>query len=133
MAKGDILLSPKHGVNPSMMQCFFCGEVAGIALLGKLKGDIEAPRQAVFDKQPCAKCADLMKQGIMFIQVRNGESGDNPYRTGPVVVIKQEAFDRMGIQPLELRVDILRKRVAFLEKATWDYLGLPEGDINEGS
>lgn len=43
MAKDSIKLSPKHGVNPSILHCICCGKDYGIAMLGKLKGDKEAP------------------------------------------------------------------------------------------
>lgn len=44
MAKDSIKLSPKHGVNPSILHCICCGKDYGIAMLGKLKGDKEAPK-----------------------------------------------------------------------------------------
>lgn len=69
MAK-SIPLSPKHGVNPCIPICFFCGkEKNEIALLGKLKNDAEASRSALFDYEPCDKCKELMSQGITMIGV----------------------------------------------------------------
>lgn len=44
MSKG-IRVSEKHGVNPSITICPICGKETSIALLGKLKGDKEAPRK----------------------------------------------------------------------------------------
>lgn len=41
----NIILSEKHGVNPSITVYPICGKEIGIALLGKLKGDEEAPRK----------------------------------------------------------------------------------------
>lgn len=41
----NIILSEKHEVNPSITVCPICGKEIGIALLGKLKGDEEAPRK----------------------------------------------------------------------------------------
>ena len=41
--EGSILLSPKHGANPSVARCICCGKDYGVALLGKLKNDEEAP------------------------------------------------------------------------------------------
>ena len=41
MSKG-IKLSPKHGVNPSMDLCFWCGQPKGLILCGRMhekKGD----------------------------------------------------------------------------------------------
>ena len=41
----NIILSEKHGVNSSITVCPICDKEIGIALLGKLKGDEEAPRK----------------------------------------------------------------------------------------
>ncbi len=65
----SIKLSPKHGLNPSMRICFWCGEEDGIALLGKLPGDKEAPRQVVVDYEPCPKCKEIFSKGIMVAGV----------------------------------------------------------------
>ena len=54
MKNNDILLSPKHGLNPSILPCICCGEDYGIALLGKLKGDKEAPKE--ISQGLCPKC-----------------------------------------------------------------------------
>lgn len=43
MGKG-ITLSKKHGLNPSITVCPICGKEEGIALLGHIKEDKEAPR-----------------------------------------------------------------------------------------
>ena len=40
----SIILSPKHGVNPSVLHCECCGKEYGVVMLGKLKGDKETPR-----------------------------------------------------------------------------------------
>jgi hypothetical protein len=131
MAK-SIRLSQKHGVNPSLMTCFVCGEAKSIALLGQLKGDTEAPHQACYDKEPCDKCKEYMKQGIILISVRDGEENQNPYRTGGWAVIKDEAVKRI-IQPPELVDNVLKKRMAFVPDSAWDMIGLPreeqKGDI----
>ena len=128
MASNTIRLSPKHGVNPMVMQCFYCGGDAGIALLGLLKGDAEAPRKAVLDQRPCQKCEDLMEQGIMLISVDEARTTDreNPYRTGKLCVIKDEALERIT-QSRELFEQIAKRRVAFVPDDAWAKLGLPEG------
>ena len=128
MAKKEkgIRLSKKHGVNPSVMLCFFCNEPSGVALLGHMKGDVQAPHQGVFDKEPCTKCKGYMEQGVILISVKDGEEGENPYRTGGWVVVKVDAVERM-LQPEELRVQVINKRMAFVPDAAWDALGLPRG------
>lgn len=103
MSKG-LLVSPKHGVNPSMELCFWCGEVKGIALLGKLKGDAEAPKEIVLNYEPCDKCKELFEQGILIVEVTTTPMQQdklpfqhNPneppiYPTGRHLVLKPEAL-----------------------------------------
>jgi hypothetical protein len=123
-----IPLSPKHGVNPAIPLCFFCHKPKNeIVLPGHLPGDVEAPRSAVWDMRPCDTCEGYMKQGIILISCRDGESGDNPYRTGGWVVIKEEALKRM-IDPGALLDDILKKRFTFVHDAAWNALRLPRGE-----
>lgn len=128
----NIKLSPKHGVNPSLMVCPVCGEEYGVALLGRLPGDAEAPRRAVYENKPCDKCKEYMKQGVILISVRDGEEGsDNPYRTGGWVVVKREAIRRIVTSP-ELAEEICAKGVAYVPDSVWDMLGLPRGDNTKG-
>lgn len=121
-----IKLSPTHGVNPSVLYCPVCAESSGLALCGRLPGDEEAPR-AMLDREPCEKCVGYMQRGIVLISVRDGESGDNPYRTGRLSVVTEE-FMRRVVTPPELLESILQKRVTFLEDSVWDALGLPRTD-----
>lgn len=95
MSSRSIRLSEKHGVNPSILHCPICGKETGIGLLGKLKGDAEAPRDMV-DSNPCENCQKVIDGGGHFIiEVRDGESGNNPYRTGRLVAITTEACERL--------------------------------------
>jgi hypothetical protein len=65
MSRG-VRLSKKHGVNPCLGICFFCGEDSGeIGLLGLLPGDKEAPRRAILSRDPCPKCRAFMAQGVI--------------------------------------------------------------------
>ena len=94
MGKG-ITLSPKHGVNPSIAHCECCGkELNNLILFGRLKGDKEAPRDVYMGL--CDDCQNVInQQGLMIIEVRDGESGNNPYRTGRIVGISKDARERM--------------------------------------
>lgn len=56
-----LLLSEKHGVNPTMDICMICGEVHQLILLGKLPNDEEAPKQ-VCTGQVCQKCIDKLEE-----------------------------------------------------------------------
>ena len=92
--KDSIILSKKHGVNPSVLRCECCGKDYGVALLGKLKDDAEAPRE-IFQGL-CDDCKKVIEQdGLMIIEVRDGEKSPNPYRTGRIVGITKEAKERM--------------------------------------
>ena len=94
MKEKSITLSPKHGVNPSITHCECCGKETGLALLGKLKGDKEAPKNIAMGL--CDDCQKVIaQQGLMIIEVRDGESGKNPYRTGRIVGISKDARERM--------------------------------------
>ena len=95
MSEGKgITLSAKHGVNPSITHCECCGKEIGIAMFGKLKGDVEAPRDVYMGL--CDDCQKVIDQdGLMIIEVRDGETGKNPYRTGRIVGITKEAKEKM--------------------------------------
>ena len=120
----EIRLSEKHGLNPSMLVCFVCGNDTGeIALMGRLKGDIEAPRRSVLPgSEPCAECREHMKAGIILISVKDGSDQKNPYRTGGWVVIKEEAAKNIFKDNAE---SLMKVRMAFVEDSAWDKLGLP--------
>lgn len=90
----SIKLSKKHGVNPSVTRCECCGKEIGIALFGRLKGDAEAPREVAMGL--CDNCKKVVEQkGLLIIEVRDGETGKNPYRTGRIIGISQQAKERM--------------------------------------
>ena len=84
-----IKLSKEHGLNPTMGICYLCGEPTGeIGLLGRLPNDKRAPRYSCVSKEPCDKCKENMKQGIMIIEV----DGVVTKRTGRIWVVKEDAI-----------------------------------------
>jgi hypothetical protein len=107
----SIRISENHGVNPCMMLCYLCGEGKGIALMGRLPKDAEAPRSAVLDYEPCDKCKGYMEQGVILIQVADN---DRDYRLGGFVVISVEAATRIFENE-----EVLEKRVAFIGDSLW--------------
>ena len=70
---GGVELSPKHGLNPMLTTCFWCGEPTGVAIVGRLRADgdndAEAPRSSCVDLEPCAKCRKKFEQGVLAIEV----------------------------------------------------------------
>lgn len=108
MSKGDIRLSKKYGLNPTIPLCFWCGEQKNeIALLGHIgngrKGeDIEAPRSMFLDYDPCDACKKKMRLGVTVMEVSitplfdmQAEMQKGIYPTGRWCVIKPEAADRI--------------------------------------
>lgn len=121
----SIRLSEKHGVNPTLGVCFWCGEDTGeIALLGYMgKGDPEAPRRTVLNYDPCPKCKELWKQGTALIEVSDVPRNDGQpaiqkgyYPTGRYSVIKTEAAQRMGIDAPVCLTDVETYESLFAER-----------------
>lgn len=101
----SIKLSPKHGVNPTIPICFWCGkEKNEVALLGRIGGkeDIEAPKNMVLDFEPCDECVAKMALGVTCMECTEKPNyacsvpfRDRIYPTGRYVVIKKEAAKRI--------------------------------------
>ena len=92
MNKDSIRISKKYGVNPSMMTCFYCGEVTSIALMGKLPGDVEAPRQCCCSIEPCEKCAEKYKDYVLMVEAKSSDP-KNPQPTGRWFALKKEVLN----------------------------------------
>ena len=131
MKDRGIRISPKHGLNPAVPVCFFCGQHKNeLVIPGYISaGDPEAPRNAVWDMEPCADCAEKMKLGILLISVDPKRTTDkrNPYRSGGWVIIKEEAFKRAFSGPIVETV--LKYRWTFVEDEVWDKVGLPRESL----
>lgn len=73
-------LSKKHGLNPSLSHCEWCGKEIGIILFGALKGDLEAPRKVA--EGLCDECETkrkeqekVVKEGGILWKCSNCKSG----------------------------------------------------------
>lgn len=92
----SIRLSEKHGVNPSMDTCFYCGEVTGIALMGKISTkdnhDVEAPRYVCSSVTPCDKCKEKYKDYVLMVEAKSSDS-KNPQPTGRWFALKKEVLN----------------------------------------
>lgn len=106
--KDEILLSEKHGVNPSITTCFYCGEATGIALMGKLKGDVEAPKECCCSLEPCDKCKEKWKNHLLVVEVFNESRNptgrwfainksvvSDAYKNTPVALSLEDDFNEM--------------------------------------
>ena len=102
MSKG-IKISPKHGLNPTIPVCFWCGKQKNeIALMGRMKGDIEAPKNRVLDYVPCEECQSHMAMGVAILEASDhpNTEGQPPmqkgvYPTSRFVVVTTECADRV--------------------------------------
>ena len=114
----SIKLSPKHGVNPCMPVCFFCGDTKNeIALLGRIGGkeDLKAPMKAILDYEPCEECKQKLAGGVLLIEVTDYPNMEgqpmiakNAYPTGRYSVVRPEALRgdfKAGSKALVLRSD----------------------------
>lgn len=96
----SIRLSNKHGLNPSINVCFFCGKDKELILNGRLKGDAKAPHRVVANYIPCPECEEKMKLGVTVIEVTTRDTGALPIQrgawpTGRWCVISHEAAARL--------------------------------------
>lgn len=104
----SIRISLKHGLNPCIPICPFCGKERNeIRLLGRLPKDAKAPMNAVFDYTPCDECQENWQKGVPLIRVTTkspwGEdavpwveqNGVKLYPTGSYSVVTKEAAKRL--------------------------------------
>ena len=99
----SIKISPKHGLNPTIPVCFWCGKQKNeIALMGRMKDDIEAPKNMVLDYVPCEECQNHMAMGVAVLEASDhpNTEGQPPiqkgvYPTSRFVVVTTECADRV--------------------------------------
>lgn len=84
-----MIISKKHGLNPSIVKCVVCNKDYSIALCGRIKGDAKAPREII--NGICENCRKIINSGKVFvIEVEKQEQ--NPIRTGRQIAINKEAI-----------------------------------------
>jgi len=116
----SIRLHPKHGVNPTISQCFWCGaEKNELALLGAAYRG-EAPRHMVLDYEPCDACQANFDKGIALLEATQAH-GEAAKPTGRYVVATEDAV-RRWFQPQETVEQILEARKAFIERDVFEQM-----------
>jgi hypothetical protein len=88
----SVRLSKKHGVNPSLLVCPLCQEEFGVALLGALKNDEEAPRH-MLSTEFCVRCNELTKTHLVIARADEAMN-----LLGGYVAIKEEAARRVFVK-----------------------------------
>lgn len=151
---GNIRLSDKHGVNPSLGVCFWCGKDDGtVVLAGRLRDDREAPRRAVYSYDPCPTCAAQWEQGILLVECSeypqvdsqptiNGRQHPPLYPTGSILVITEDAVSKvfdgeMAAQLIGRRrgyidVEAFRKLVPDEIAYRWDFTDVRRVSARKG-
>lgn len=126
----SIKISPKHGLNPSITKCFWCGSDKNeLVLMGKLPGDEKAPMHCIMDYDPCDKCKEAWSKGITLIGVTktaahkdqlpiSQNQDGNVYPSGNLACITEEAVKRLfsDNKTAEIRETLLKKRIAYFEE-----------------
>jgi hypothetical protein len=87
--------------------------------MGRLPGDKEAPRNAVFDYEPCDACKAKFAQGIVMYEVSGPEHAYTP--TGNHAVVEESAVREL-ITPPELAERVIEYRAAYLSADSWQKL-----------
>ena len=112
----------------ALTKCFYCGKDDRIVMNSTLTpyhaNKVKDMHGKVIDKAPCNDCEGYMKDGIIMIGVRDGESGDNPYRTGVFCVLSESYVKRITEQHLELQEQVLKSRMFYMEEKVYTELGI---------
>ncbi len=128
-------LSKKHGVNPSVGVCFWCGNDNGtVILFGSQPRGEKAPDRSVVNYDPCPTCALQFARGIALIECTEHPNDDDRkqppiqkdhqatlYPTGSYLVIREEAATRL-LEPGPMLDGVLAKRRAYMEVAAFQML-----------
>lgn len=125
-----ITLSKEYGVNPSVLRCKCCGKEYGIGLFGTSIKDKKTGKTA--EAPPymyqglCDDCKKVVHAGgLLIIEVRDGETGENPYRTGRLIGITEEARERMFKE--------VKSPICYMEHSTFEQLfGTCLSERNDG-
>lgn len=105
---GSIPVSPKHGLNPTVPVCLYCGKDKNeIAVCGKVnKQDDEMPMRCVIDALPCDECRKLWQAGVVLIRASKTKKGrmvpvkapdgtSTLYLDGSTMLVTEEGAQRL--------------------------------------
>lgn len=105
----SVRLSNKHGLNPTIPVCFFCGQPKNeVALLGSSYKE-QAPLHMICNYEPCEQCQSHMKAGVVLVEVTEHRGPGKPNQppiqnnlipTGSWWVITHEAAKEIFNKPI---------------------------------
>ena len=112
----------------ALVRCFFCGKDKGLVLNAQLTPEaakaVKECNGKAIDLEPCDNCKELMRQGVLLIEYKEGTEPDF-YRTGVLAVVKDEAIKK--VFPKDIATDVIERRYCFVSSSVWDKIGLPKG------
>lgn len=114
----SISLHPKHGLNPSLVVCQYCGETTNeIVFLGNTIKN-EAPRHSAISLKPCENCKKIFEQGVAIIEIKPIKNAACP-KVLKYVVITEEAAKRIfaGYEHLD---QVLKQHMVCVPKGFLD-------------
>lgn len=126
----SLKMHPEHGLNATVIVCFWCGEPTGeIEFIGNRTHE-KAPEQTCHDYIPCPDCQAQMARGFTFVEVVDMPLVDNQdeiipgfYPTGRMAVTTIEfAKANLTDETLEKLGGVNR---AVIDSGLWNRLGLP--------
>lgn len=115
----------------ALIKCWFCGKDKGLIMNSRLtKKDAQQVREAngrAIDLEPCDKCKELMKQGVMLFEIVKVPNNpqDMPERTGRMAVVRDSAFENFPDK--DFAKQVLKRRFGFIQREFWDNMGLGQG------
>ena len=106
-------LHPKHGVNPTVPICMFCGkDKSQVVLLGAAyKG--EAPMHMLLDADPCEECQKKASEYVFLAEAEVSAEG-KPRFTGRGAMVRRSIVT-MLFKPEAMARDILAQGRALIE------------------
>lgn len=122
----------REGKHVAMERCYYCGGDKSVILSTRLR-NISHLDNKVIDMEPCNRCKEYMKDGVIVVSIRDGEprEGDppNPYRTGGWWVLTVEAVKRI------FNIDFTEKlrKFMFIEDGAAEKIGLKKENLQTGT
>lgn len=134
-----VRISPKHGANPTIPVCLYCGkEKDEIVICGRInRKDDQMPLNSVIDAIPCENCQELWKNGIVLIRACDtkhenmvpvtAQNNQKVWLDGSTILLREEAAQRM------FDTHMVKGDRAYLEDKVFDVLMKQWDEMQEKS
>lgn len=122
-------ISKKHGLNPTIPLCQYCGKPKNEIILTGAHGETWAKKNGIIDGQmpmyvavenDIDPCDDCKKIGIAVIEL---QSEFERVPTGRRWLIKEEAVNKL-LADSQLKSEVLQKRIMMIDTETAKMMGL---------